>query len=129
MKTLTVEEIVDETVAFYSEDPRRRSLDGSRLNLCLYNGPNGNHCAVGRCMYSKLKNKGQDLRFNDESAIAFFEKRGGEHKVLKAKYRGHEDRFWGYLQALHDDDDNWGPNGITSKGLEEAEYIKEKFGS
>ena len=47
-------EILEETIAYYSEDPNRRSIseDGDG---CYYLHPeNGNRCAVGRCLTRPL---------------------------------------------------------------------------
>lgn len=115
MERLTKLEIVNETVAFYNADVTKRSID--EQDDCLYNGYDGNRCAIGRCMVDALKEQGMELKGN----------RGGFQnlaiqndltldEILEERYRGHEHDFWVKLQQLHDDSTFWDNAGLNADG-------------
>lgn len=117
---MTKLEIINETVEFYSADPKRRSffIDEEDKQKCLYNGKNGEHCAVGRCLEDKYHEMGQDLPKNSFMLRDLF--MGNDvnslDEMLKEKYRGHERMFWSDLQKLHDNPNNWTKTGISQIG-------------
>jgi hypothetical protein len=126
---MTKEQIVRETVAFYTSKNRAavESVDpdnGCTSTQCLYLTDEGKMCAVGRCMTKKglelvlvsyLKSSAHDL---DD---AF----DGIDKLLKKKYRGQNISFWANLQCLHDNKNWWDENGITEKGKAKVRYLFE----
>lgn len=127
-KPLTREQIINETVKFYSADIKRRSsnLDGD--SGCKYNSSNGTHCAVGRCLLPIYKNQGIELKGNT-NGIAFFLSIQGLNSIDEAvvkKYRGHSLDFWRDLQDLHDTGKNWQLSGLTQDGKKFVEILKEK---
>lgn len=132
-KRLTKEEIINETVAFYSADVTRRSSNGDKYgsNGCKYNHENGNHCAVGRLLLPKYQNQGVKLKGNTSTVGCFMD----EHKLktideaLQKPYRGHKLDFWRSLQTLHDNGSNWQNDGLTEKGQVRVEDIKENYKS
>ena len=107
-------EIIEETVAYYSEDTTRR---GYEYGECLYMTEGGKKCAVGRCMndYALGKLKGVVEAVDDLENFQV---------LLKPEYRGHSIRFWGALQGLHDANKNWNVFGLTSVGKVEVEELK-----
>ena len=123
---MTKVDIIKETFAFYSEDVKRRSLSTDEGgNICVYNGHNGTHCAVGRCMLEGYKSQGADMRYNTLTGIYSLVnklKLGGIDQLLEGNYRGHNIDFWADLQALHDTNSNWDEDGATDRG--NVEYIR-----
>lgn len=114
---MTKHEIIDETVAYYSEDPKRRAFNGSD---CMYFIPeSGNMCAVGRC----LKNP-SDLIGKTINADDLLE---GNDSLLKLEYQGHDARFWQDLQWLHDRKEFWCESGLTVAGKNEVIGMKSKW--
>ena len=106
MERLTKLEILNETIAFYNADVTQRSVDED-FN-CLYNGFDGKHCAIGRCMLDVFKEQGMALKGNRSS----FSNLADENnltldEVLQERYRGHEYSFWILLQQLHDEEEYW----------------------
>ncbi len=120
---LTKLEILNETVEYYSADTSRRGLD-SRGD-CKYNGENGTHCAVGRCLLPKLKKRGNRLLANNSTIGDLISKNKGKtiDDVLEKQYRGHDIYFWRSLQGLHDSDTFWDKSGITPNGERKVEEI------
>lgn len=117
MKNLTKLEIVNETVSFYNGDVKRRSKTDTN---CLYNGINGEHCAIGRCMLAEFTKQGVKLEGNHLGIETLFSrnKKGSLDEMLQVQYRGHEVEFWLDLQHLHDTDAFWDNAGLNAKGEE-----------
>jgi hypothetical protein len=124
---MTQEQIVRETVAFYTSKNRAavesvRPDNGCTSTQCLYLTDEGKMCAVGRCMTKKgledvlvshLKSSAHDL---DD---AFY----GIDKLLKKKYHGQNISFWANLQRLHDNKNWWDENGINGRGKAEVLFL------
>jgi hypothetical protein len=120
-------EIIDETVAFYGEDPTRRSITPKRG--CRYlNETTGNMCAVGRC----LTKGGLDFVHGYEGyGIMFFPDKKSSNDIndlFKNEYKGHSIEFWDNLQTLHDRDGYWNVGkGLTKLGKEYVNSLKIKY--
>ena len=139
MKVLTKEEIINETVKFYSADTKRRSVNEEVGNPgCYYVLEDGRNCAVGRCLTTKIKNKlkTSHIHFNNsdfQGLIVGMVKCEWDNtdenldKLLKPSYRGHNLKFWEALQSLHDVNKNWNETGLTVDGGHELENIKSKY--
>ena len=107
--------VLRETVEHYYRNPRsaKEGANGS----CYYEHPNtGAACAVGRCMTvakrKELVKEGKNEAVVREIRVGYY---------LKQRYKGLSDRFWGFLQELHDRACFWngpGARGLTDKGLE-----------
>jgi hypothetical protein len=141
MKTLSKEEIINETVSFYSADPKRRNVSvNSTTNSaqCNYVSTDGRNCAVGRCLTTKVKDKLVTSEYNSSDFqglvvgmvnCSWAEADLNLNKVLKPSYRGHNLRFWEDLQSLHDVDDFWDETGLTIKGNQELDNLTKKYAS
>lgn len=122
----TKEEIVRETASFYNFKNRSTTENGT----CIYNGPNGTHCAVGRCLTDSAKEKigpyihgvPNHLGHNHNKIMCTV---GGLEYALKVdnlddalleEYRGHDVGFWSKLQNLHDNSFFWDEEGISEAG-------------
>jgi hypothetical protein len=103
--TKTIEEIVNETVEYYSADPSLRGIHDHRGNACAYINSAGNMCAVGRCMLPEALEKygrcNTDVLGLARHACQTLD------TLLKPEYRGHPVEFWKRLQMLHDDACLW----------------------
>lgn len=129
MVTKTKLEIIEETVAYYSEDVFRRGLD---TRGCVYESVEGKHCAVGRCLINpkKLQDAVQDDEYESGSICDIYRQYDGYFQELfKEEYRGHSFIFWKKLQQIHDDSwgEYWTEEGITEKGIEAVNKLKEKY--
>lgn len=121
MKQLTALEIIDETVAFYSEDVSRRSLEGGR---CIYLSPTGAKCGVGRCMnedglqkFGGSVDSVGSLEFDGDTFDDF----------LQDQYHGQNLNFWGEIQLFHDISRNWNSSAITDVGIGQAQELRSLF--
>jgi len=90
---MTKQEIIEETVEYYKNNPFGYNSAGSK---CVYYGSNEQMCAVGRCMINPKLYGDKDL-----SAFTLLEE--NSDNILKEEYRGHSSDFWNHLQAFHDD--------------------------
>ncbi len=126
MNRLTKLEILNEIVDFYSTDTNRRSLNEG--SSCVYNGPSGNHCAVGRCLLPVYHEMGEDLAGNDDDINTLIELNNNNSldEMLQEQYRGHELSFWTKLQLFHDAPENW-DSGITTEGEFDVNTIIKLF--
>ncbi len=113
---MTKVEIIQETADFYSADPKRRSLN-KKLD-CSYNGENGTHCAVGRCLLPIYHDLGDKLPSNDWDFEGLFTANNCENhdEMLQEQYRGHDIFFWNSLQTLHDTQQYWDKVCLTVAG-------------
>lgn len=98
-------EIINETVAFYTEDPDRRAVDDG--GTCTYFDDNtGKMCAVGRCLVDA-----EEVADNWGDAEDLLEGYGSYNtsgqSMFKPEYQGLPLKFWRDLQRWHDDDDVW----------------------
>lgn len=140
MKQLTKQEIVQDMVNFYSADPNRRSL--AIGGGCVYNSPEGQHCAVGRCLLPEYQNQGSNLRLNGKSFGDFVIGHGtfsleeidgieygsnSHNKLLQEQYRGHDIGFWLHLQNLHDNPEHWNEVGLTENGIHALKTIEHNY--
>ena len=124
---LSMEEILNETVEYYSGNPKaRRSSDNG---VCSFNGPYGEHCAVGRCFLPEFQMLGDKLIGNRSNLITFMKLNGVESidEFLQPQYRGKNYRFWTNLQYLHDTKENWNKNGLTEQGYLVVQRIRERI--
>lgn len=126
MKNLTKLEILNETIAFYNGDVKRRSKFAGK---CVYNGVNGEHCAIGRCMLLVFQKQGLDLKGNLGHGFKSLASRNyvAVDDMLQEQYRGHEYEFWADLQELHDNDSYWDNAGLNAKGEEFTTEICKKY--
>lgn len=126
---LSKREILNEMIAYYSEDTSRRSngVQGG----CVYNNSVGDHCAVGRCFKPEYKDQGTDLIGNEETSVedlVEIHELNSIDDLLDPVYQGHELQFWKDLQILHDFDRYWDENGLSELGIERVKIIRENFG-
>lgn len=122
MKVLSANEIVQETIDWYSV-PGRRSV--SKNGSCLYKDPaTGNMCAFGRCVKEDVTvREGQtvwdgSVRLTNNNLVQL-------NDVLKPEYQGQDGNFWFHLQHLHDTINFWKDEG----GLSEMgkDYVSKNF--
>jgi hypothetical protein len=111
----TKHQIIDETVAYYSEDTKRRAVVGYACHY--FQKETGNMCAVGMCAIDP-----QEL----DGSCYFAALKLSDEEIFKPEYRGHSVEFWGELQALHDTNTHWDENGLTPAGEEYVKKLKEK---
>jgi hypothetical protein len=124
---MTQEQIVRETVAFYTSKNRAavesvRPDNGCTSTQCLYLTDEGKMCAVGRCMTKKGLERVL-VSHPKSSAHDLDDAFDGIDKVLKKKYHGQNISFWSNLQRLHDNKNWWDENGITENGKAEVRYL------
>ena len=127
-KKLTPIEIIDDTIAYYSEDINRRALNNNGILSCGYylkEGKKVKKCAVGRCLKrgvaKKLEEDTKDIdsiiqNIIDDEVITWTD--------FKKKYQYPNIEFWSQLQELHDDCENWNKKGLSSLGKRRVIVMK-----
>lgn len=129
VKPMTFAELVDETVEYYTNNPRSFEYGSMGNAMCKYAGPNGERCAAARLC--------------DESATDFEYLDGQQQPAwedvcdmatLKPEYAHFTTVQIGALQVLHDRDLNWlaplgksGTRGLSVEGKAKVELIKAKL--
>ena len=109
----TKRQIILETSKAYTT--RNRSVVGLS---CAYKDPDGNKCAVGRCLIPK------SILFKGENNFDSIETFGYQVAIqFKEEYRGHSLDFWQQLQRLHDRARYWGSDGINKLGKEYVAFL------
>lgn len=110
---LSMLEILDETIEYYTHNPRGITDEG----VCLYLTEDGKKCAVGRCLVEGR------IPTTFEGGINSLVRKYGTF-LLRPQYRGHTEAFWADLQGLHDRAENWCENGLTEMGERNVYRIK-----
>lgn len=131
----TKEEIIDETVAYYSEDPSRRAVRYDEVRGlqmgCFYLTPDGRKCAVGRAL--KPQEIGVLRRYDVEGDnINIVDGILDDNDILLddlflEEYQGHEVDFWIDLQDLHDVEEHWNKRGLTDFGKATLARMKKRW--
>lgn len=123
---MTPLEFLKDTIAFYSADPKGRRSVKEGSTKCLYFGPNGTNCAVGRWI---------DPRFKDSIMSGVESYNEASVYDLTLKFRGCivfaatslSLSVLGDMQLLHDFDDNWDQSGLSEKGEVLAKRLRKKY--
>lgn len=118
MKTRS--EIIEETIAYYGEDPTRRSIRPDGKCAYYYEGCK---CAVGRCMIDPTTVP----NYSTFVLSHMFEPKKGLDHLLNPEYRGHSTEFWSDLQSLHDTHCNWDQSGLTEMGYKAYLFMLDKW--
>jgi hypothetical protein len=106
-KRKTKLEIINETAAYYMEDPSRRAVTSD--DTCKYLTGDGRMCAVGRCFTKKGRDKYGNIMGSYNYSM---------HKFMRAEYAHIDDEdFWLELQRFHDGEYYWNDKGITLDGI------------
>jgi hypothetical protein len=127
------EQLLNETVNWYSEDTSRRAEDGGE---CSYETEDGRHCAIGRLLNKSnikvlRKNFGLGSMFCE---IALDIKKWAKNNESLGLCLGQNTEdlsrhlyFGSILQELHDTGSNWNleeGKGMTSKGRHAVSRIR-----
>lgn len=122
---MTKEEIINDTISYYNEDPSRRGFNGSS---CLYQTNDGERCAFGRYM------KEDFLDYPICNEIATIEELLDEFELdsvddlLVEKVHGHSIEFWNSLQDLHDNTTYWNNNSYTELLIHKVNNMVKYYG-
>lgn len=122
-------QLIEETVAYYSEDVNRRSKVDK---ACMYLASDGRKCAVGRIM-------------TDEALHEYGGNGCDVHGLIHEAMMGRESADWTWLireeyreikqledllndlQDLHDDDNYWTKGGLSYIGRSRVEILKDRY--
>jgi hypothetical protein len=110
-------EIIDETVAYYSEDVSRRSISKGEYR---YFGDNGKKCAYARCW------KDNAIGFR-ENTTARSENMPEPDDLVRDEYKGYNRDFWQDIQSIHDANRYWDEKGMTEIGRAKVENLKRLY--
>jgi hypothetical protein len=121
-KRLTEQEIVLETIEFYSNKENRSF---NKNGMPCYLNEDGNRCAIGRCLnklgLAKFKNNHSRITSLVLSQIGYLRK----DNYFKPEYWNNAIVFWQNLQDLHDEEQYWTDTGLSKLG---KDFIKQAFG-
>ena len=101
-KQQQMQDILKDTVDYYSEDPEgRRAVDIN--GDCLYTTDDGRHCAVGRYMRPEFL----DAEWPENNGVGVHGLSSNVDYYLKHEVRGINEDFWRDLQDIHDKVGHW----------------------
>lgn len=127
---MTFAELVEETVAYYSNNPRSLVMPfNGHGSACKYAGPNGERCAAARLCDESVT----DLEYLDDHGETAWP--DVHHMAtLKPEYAHFTAEQIHALQFLHDRDSNWidpygksGARGLTAVGKRAVYRIKSRY--
>lgn len=104
--------VLEETVAFYSKDITRRSVENL---FCVYRTKDGHACAIGRLIPDATVGKFKSYGIVCCEGIFFY-------LPDSVKFLGAD--FLVDLQRLHDNSSFWSDKGLTAKGKQFYNKIK-----
>ncbi len=115
---MNTHEIIDLIVKTYSA-PGSRSVTPE--GFCLYNGPDGKHCAFALMC--------SDPESLPERRLAITIIKESGDKILKPEFRGHSESFYAQCQHLHDSAHDWDMvnGGLTEDGENRVRWMKQNF--
>ena len=118
---IRMQDILEDTIEYYSESPRAMDLSGS----CQYTDADGNHCAVGRYMRKEF----QTTEFYANCGVSVWSLAADVDTYLKSNVLGLTEKFWCALQDVHDSSNNWGEydEGLTAVGRTRCDSMKKKI--
>ena len=124
---LTKLQIIDETVEYYSKNPRSVKREDGQSLACYYYHPITNaQCAFSRCTIKEFKDKLIDC--NKYPLYYVIKKHEiNVDTILQNKYKGHNEEFWTDIQNLHDSDSNWNELELTAVGAAQVNRLKDKY--
>ena len=129
-KQQQMQDILKETIDFYSEDPEgRRAVDNN--GDCEYTTDDGRHCAIGRYMRPEF----QDVEWKENHGVGVNGLSSYVDYYLKHEVRGLDMQFWRDLQDMHDVVGHWyrgslftePAKGLTDRGKEKYVYMQDKI--
>ena len=129
MDKMTTQELLDDTIKYYSEDPVRRGIMRNANDEvdCVYTTDDGKHCAVGRW----LKPEYQDTGWwgNEENGIGELVDEDVWEEVIRGEVIHIPMWLWYDLQSLHDIKGNWDYKNLclTEQGTERLMKIQSKI--
>ena len=121
---LTAQQIIDETVEYYKNNPRSVKVreDGSRV--CQYlNDETSAMCAFGRC----LTENSLKVAHEQYEGLPAYSVLGDTEIKLKPQYEGQPNAFWQELQYLHDTPRFWDGNTLSDEGVRRVKELKKLF--
>ena len=106
-------ELLENTIAYYSEDTSRRALEEN--GDCQYLTACGNRCAIGREMRTdaldEIKNESID----------------GVMHLLPKRLQAMGEKFLTSIQNLHDTSHFWDDHGLTISGKRKVQELKDRY--
>lgn len=123
----TYHDIIDETVAFYSANPSRRSTTSSG---CHYHGPNNRQCAFARYVTPETQPTLDILE--GKTASYCLNPDGTNNSPICPPVQLLPDvahftakaYFWNDLQHLHDTESYWITTGLSGEGQARVNQLK-----
>lgn len=88
-------EILEDTLRIYGTNPKKRSVDSTRT--CVYNGPDGEACAVARLIPKRKRLKLPEYPVRNNCV----------QSILPTSVRNLGVNFLESLQGVHDKNVNW----------------------
>lgn len=122
MKTLKEKqlEFLEDTIKHYNSNNRGK-VPGNDI-MCQYSAIDGvsEGCAIGRHCSKELCARLDSTEFMDKSGVNNIDL----FDLLPDNLRELGHCFLYNVQILHDRNENWNSNGLSGKGLAEAEWIR-----
>jgi hypothetical protein len=118
----TKQELLNNTIAFYSEDVTRRAYDEEK-GVCMYHTEDGRNCAIGRELKSP-STFGVATDSADEGVGSL-----SLMKELPKRLRVMGEEFLSNIQQLHDSDKYWNipESKLSYAGRDRVEFICTKY--
>ena len=111
---------MNETVQFFSSDPRERRAIHSETGETCYETRNGRRCAVGR--YMEDPGHVENICTGDVDDLV--ETFGSLDALLREEYREFPVGFWRLIQEFHDQPSNWTEQDLSQLGRKSVHRIE-----
>lgn len=128
---MTMQELLDNTIRYYSEDINRRCRGEGRG--CYYSPTKINKegisegCAIGRHLSPEVQLKFDNAVDVGSQSITTLYNTPQYFNLLPEWMKKMPVKFLGKIQRLHDNSQFWNEKGLTDKGLSYVDGIKAEF--
>ena len=129
----TKEEILKETIEFYTHNPRAYN---EKDKICVYRTEEGVMCAVGRCIdtsnpdneryfdvLGSVETLTYEIKYDPSEPYRSAYGDMTLDTILAPEYHGHSRSFWNDVQQLHDLDEYWTADGLSSRGRDRVNAL------
>lgn len=119
---MTKQEIIDKLQSYTSAT---RAMTG--LGNCVYyDEKTGNRCAIGALIpIEDAKYLNTMYRYQSVTELYNLRNESGFPESLRELFKDHDDEFLQRVQNIHDTDKYWDENGLTQKGVEAINNLKQ----
>ncbi len=131
---MTQEQLLKDTINYYSANPAKRRCVNKKLGACYYSPkraykPLSEGCAIGRHLTPEAKIAFDDLASSDSdmTTISAIMEVGANKAMMPSWMQEMPVGLLADIQRLHDVENHWDSSGLTKIGKRAVNYIINRY--